>query len=362
VPPCRARAGSGSIWVMGRKWLVGLGVIVVVAGGGTAAVSAHDKSRSDVIATGVRVAGVDVGGLHAAAARARVQEALNAPLARPIVLRAGGHKFTLSAAKAQERVDVDGLIDQAVALSRGGSLVSRTVDEIKGKRVDTDLPARVSFSKSAVDHLVARAAKRINQAPSDASVSPDASGLKVVASHTGDRLVTSRLTKTITAALGQPGGTRSFRGSVKTVQPATSTDALAKKYPSYIIVDRDHFKLRLYQNLKLWKTYDVAIGMSGLETPAGLYDVQWKQTNPSWYVPNSPWAGKLAGKTIPPGPDDPIKARWMAFDGSAGIHGVDPSEYGSIGHNASHGCVRMRIPDVIEVYDRTPVHTPVFIA
>jgi len=73
-------------------------------------------------------------------------------------------------------------------------------------------------------------------------------------------------------------------------------------------------------------------------------------------------AGDLAGKVIPPGPDDPIKARWMAFNGGAGIHGIDPSEYGSIGHNASHGCVRMRIPDVIELYDQTPVHTPVFVA
>ena len=68
--------------------------------------------------------------------------------------------------------------------------------------------------------------------------------------------------------------------------------------------------------------------------------------------PNKAWAGKLAGKVVPPGPDDPIKARWMAFNGGAGIHGVDPSEYSSIGHDASHGCVRMRIPDVIALYAR----------
>ena len=90
--------------------------------------------------------------------------------------------------------------------------------------------------------------------------------------------------------------------------------------------------------------------------------MQWKQTNPSWYVPNSAWAGKLAGTTVPPGPNNPIQARWMAFDGGAGIHGIMPSEYSSIGHDASHGCVRMRIPDVISLYARTPVHTPVFVA
>jgi lipoprotein-anchoring transpeptidase ErfK/SrfK len=79
-------------------------------------------------------------------------------------------------------------------------------------------------------------------------------------------------------------------------------------------------------------------------------------------VPKSAWAGALAGKVIPPGPQDPIKARWMAFNGGAGIHGIDPSEYGTIGHNASHGCVRMRIPDVIALYARSPVGTPVFVA
>ena len=140
-----------------------------------------------------------------------------------------------------------------------------------------------------------------------------------------------------------------------------SSSHLAAKYPAYIIVDRGAHVLRFYQHLKLSHTYPIAVGMQGLETPQGLYDVQWKQTNPSWYVPNSPWAGKLAGKVIPPGPDDPIKARWMAFNGGAGIHGIDPSEYGTIGHDASHGCVRMRIPDVISLYAHTPVGTPVYV-
>ena len=141
-----------------------------------------------------------------------------------------------------------------------------------------------------------------------------------------------------------------------------STSQLEAKYPAYIIIDRHSHILRFYEHLKPSRSYPIAVGKQGLETPGGLYDVQWKETNPSWHVPNSPWAGELAGKTIPPGPDDPIKARWMAFNGGAGIHGIDPSEYGSIGHDASHGCVRMRIPDVISLYAHTPVHTPVYVA
>jgi lipoprotein-anchoring transpeptidase ErfK/SrfK len=52
--------------------------------------------------------------------------------------------------------------------------------------------------------------------------------------------------------------------------------------------------------------------------------------------------------TIPPGPQDPLKARWMGFNGGAGIHGTD--DIGSLGSAASHGCIRMAIPDVVALY------------
>ena len=99
--------------------------------------------------------------------------------------------------------------------------------------------------------------------------------------------------------------------------------------------------------------------MQGLETPAGLYHIQDKAIDPSWHVPLSAWAGSLAGRVIPPGPDDPIKSRWLGIFDGAGIHGTD--ETWSIGHAVSHGCVRMLIPDVIDLYDRVAVGTPVYI-
>ena len=71
-------------------------------------------------------------------------------------------------------------------------------------------------------------------------------------------------------------------------------------------------------------------------------------------------AGSLAGQVIPGGaPNNPLKARWMGIFDGAGIHGTD--QVGSLGTAASHGCIRMAIPDVIELYDRVPVETPVYI-
>ena len=84
-----------------------------------------------------------------------------------------------------------------------------------------------------------------------------------------------------------------------------------------------------------------------------------KQINPSWHVPMSSWAGKLAGQVIPPGPADPLKARWIGITGGAGIHGTE--DVGSLGSAASHGCIRMAIPDVIELFDRTPYGSKIFI-
>jgi lipoprotein-anchoring transpeptidase ErfK/SrfK len=148
---------------------------------------------------------------------------------------------------------------------------------------------------------------------------------------------------------------------VRRVQPAVTTAQLAAKYPAYIVIDRSSFKLRFYSHLKLSKTFEIAVGMEGLETPAGLHKIEWEQVNPPWYVPKKAWAGALAGTVVPPGPGDPLKARFMSFEGGAGIHGIDPSEYSTIGHDASHGCVRMRIPDVIDLYSHSPVGTPVYI-
>jgi lipoprotein-anchoring transpeptidase ErfK/SrfK len=146
---------------------------------------------------------------------------------------------------------------------------------------------------------------------------------------------------------------------VHTTKPKVTKSEVASEYPSYLTLDRSTFTLRLWKHLKLAKTYTVAVGQEGLETPAGLYHIQEKEENPSWHVPNSAWAGSLAGQVIPPGPADPIKARWLGIFEGAGIHGTEELE--SLGSAASHGCVRMSIPDVIELYPQVEVGTPIYI-
>jgi lipoprotein-anchoring transpeptidase ErfK/SrfK len=169
-----------------------------------------------------------------------------------------------------------------------------------------------------------------------------------------------RLLAAVEAALVATGRARTVRGHVRVVQPKVTTEHLGAKYPVVVTVDRGAFRLRVFKKLHLAKTYKIAVGQVGLETPAGLYHVQNKATNPAWHVPNSDWAGDLAGKVIPGGaPDNPLKARWLGIFDGAGIHGTDAIN--SLGTAASHGCIRMAIPDVEEVYDQVPVGAPVYI-
>jgi lipoprotein-anchoring transpeptidase ErfK/SrfK len=346
---------SRSLWpIVGA---VAAALVLALAGG----MYLYDHAHRDTIAHGVTIDGVAVGGLSETAALHKVQHALIDPLNRPLVVRSSAGTWTLDPREARLTVNAQNMVAQALHASREGSIVTRTFRGLFGGGVHRDVPLVVDYSHEAVTALTAKVRAAVNRTPRDATVQPSASGLGTVAAKAGLTVENERLGGRIVHALTRQSASRTVIVPTATVAPKVTTAQLASQYPAYIVVDRAGFQLRFYEHLHLAKTYEIAVGMEGLETPAGLHHVEWKEENPPWLVPNKAWAGALAGKTIPPGPQDPLKARFMSFDGGAGIHGIDPSEYSSIGHDASHGCVRMRIPDVIALYSRTPVGTPVYI-
>ncbi|HEY7629136.1 MAG TPA: L,D-transpeptidase/peptidoglycan binding protein [Thermoleophilaceae bacterium] len=320
----------------------------------------YDSTRKDTIAKGITAGGVNIGGMSKEEAKKTLEEKLSTPLSQPLIVTYGHRKFTLSAARAHLSTDVDGMVQEAIDKSRDAFFVARAIRGITGGSVDENVATRVDFSKVAVKRLVLRVKETVNRDPKDATVQPSAAGINAVPAKFGIAIRTSQLRRDVDAALVRPDGSRTVVAQSKITKPEVTTADLAKKYPTFIVVDRGGFRLRFFKNLKLNHTYPIAVGQQGLETPAGLYHIQDKQVNPSWHVPNSAWAGDLAGKVIPPGPADPIKARWMGFWNGAGIHGTD--EIGSLGSAASHGCVRMAIPDVEALYDQVSVGTPVYVA
>jgi lipoprotein-anchoring transpeptidase ErfK/SrfK len=343
---------------MRQKSFIFVAALVLALVGGAVAAYAYDSSRDDVIAKGVTIAGVDVGGMKVADARAIVAEELRAPLEKPISVVHAGHRFTLSAQDAGVHADVEGMVDEALSASRDGTIFSRVARDITGGHENAQVPPRVTYDQGAIDQLVKRVSTRLNRQARDAEI--DFPEMKKVKEQNGVAVQAHLLSQRLAQALTVPGVGRRVKAPVRVTHAKVTQADLAHKSPVVLVADRTKFQLRLYKQLTLVKSYTVAVGAVGFDTPAGLYHIQNKAVDPTWTVPHSAWAGDMAGKVVPPGPDNPLKARWMGIFDGAGIHGTD--ETYSLGHAASHGCLRMAIPDVIELYDQVPVGTPIYIA
>jgi lipoprotein-anchoring transpeptidase ErfK/SrfK len=335
--------------------IIAAALLVVVVG----AAYAYDSSQKDKIAEGVTIGGVDVGGLDEAEAAAKVQRKLLAPLKHSLKVSFDGETWKLSGEQLKLRADIDAAVEEAVEDSQEGGLPGRLVRYVSGGEVDESITPEVAYSVPAVNRFVRRVAEEINREPENADVEPSGDSLEVVAGEPGRKLRDNLLEQDLKAAVLNANAPHVIKARVHSIAPEVSKGEVAAQYPSYLTLDRSSFTLRLWKHLKLAKTYTVAVGMEGLETPEGLYEIQEKEENPVWNVPESDWAGSLAGQTIPPGPSNPIKARWMGIYEGAGIHGTE--ETYSLGSAASHGCVRMAIPDVEELYDQVEVGTPIFI-
>jgi lipoprotein-anchoring transpeptidase ErfK/SrfK len=111
------------------------------------------------------------------------------------------------------------------------------------------------------------------------------------------------------------------------------------------------------------ESFPVAIGKEGWETPVGKYHVEEMVVHPDFLKYDNSVTPARAIKRIPPGPLNPLGERWIGFahgEGwTLGFHGTPNPEL--IGQAVSHGCVRMRNADVVKVYDRVQVGTPVLV-
>jgi lipoprotein-anchoring transpeptidase ErfK/SrfK len=335
--------------------LIAAVLLVVVVG----VAYAYDSSQKDKIADGVTIGGVDVSGLDEEEAVAKVHRKLVAPLQKSLAVSFDGDTWKLPGEQLKVRADIATAVEEAVEDSQEGGLPGRLVRYVSGGEVEESIAPDVAYSEPAVNRFVRHVAEEIDREPKNADVEPSGDSLEVVAGENGRKLRDNLLEKDLKAAVLNANAPHKIKAEVHSIAPEVTKQEVAAEYPSYLTLDRSTFTLRLWKNLKLAKTYTVAVGMEGLETPEGLYAIQEKEENPVWHVPTSDWAGSLAGQTIPPGPSNPIKARWMGIFEGAGIHGTE--ETYSLGSAASHGCVRMAIPDVEELYDQVEVGTPIFI-
>ena len=326
-----------------------------------AAVGAYawDSAEKDKIAEGVTIGGVDVGGMTTDEATDAVNEALVDPLRKKITVTYDGVKYQLNPDKLNVDSDVDGMVDRALEESQQGGLPTRVWRYATGGEVDVAISPQVSYSSNAIDEFIGKVADAVDTDPVDATIEPTTTSLTGVSGHPGLSVDEGALRRRIESVVQRPNHRRVV-APVDEVQPDVTKEDLAAKYPTYITVDQSTFTATLWKDLQVEKKYSVAVGQPAYPTPNGLFSITDKQVDPVWSVPNSPWAGELGGTTVAGGSaENPLKARWMGITDGVGFHGT--SEVASVGTAASHGCLRMTVPDVEDLYDRVPVGTPVYI-
>jgi lipoprotein-anchoring transpeptidase ErfK/SrfK len=342
-----------------RLPLVGLVVLLV---GAFAAIAVADRQAQDRLADGLTVGGIPVGGLTQAEARERVAAELDGRANRPAVVRVAGQRFTLSARRAGVRYDVASAVRRAYARGREGALPVRGWRALTGAEVRADEPVSPSVDRAAIERFVTGIHVALARKPVPAELRLTLTSVAVTGGTPGRRLAgRDDLVERLVARMQDPRADRRLRGRMITTKAKVDRDALFDENPVAVTVSRESKVVRVFRRGKLETTYRVAVGQPQYPTPTGQFTVQSMQVDPAWSVPDSEWAGDLAGQVIPGGaPNNPLVARWIGFNGSVGFHGT-PS-VGSLGSAASHGCVRMAPDDVKDLYERVQVGTPVLVA
>ena len=319
-------------------------LLPLVAAVPAAAATAAVPPPVERIGPGVTAGGIDVAGLSVLQAAQKLKvEATPGLTATPIVLGVAGRPWRLTAQEAGLTVDA-----------------TRTAEAALAQKAPADVPLAVQHSDRAVRAFVAGVARKVYRAPRNATLRIGLRRMVLRRAKTGRGLDQTAARRLVTAALADPAADRTLHKRLSTRYPPVNANDLRRQYATVVTIDKANFRLRLFKRLKLSKSYGVATGLPGYPTPSGRFSIANKQVNPTWSVPNSPWAGELQGTTVAGGSAaNPLKARWMGIANGVGIHGTG-QEY-TIGSRASHGCLRMRVADVIDLYPRVPVGTPVLI-
>jgi lipoprotein-anchoring transpeptidase ErfK/SrfK len=288
----------------------------------------------ELIPTGVRVAGVDLGGKRPYQARRLVR----ARYEHPLKITFQGKIWPVSPL----------LLASSAAISH---TVDRALHVAPGARLKLPVAVQHTWIKMYVDYLdqtfrrAPVSAKYLGLVGLKPAVRPARYGVRVA-----KRVMIERIERNLRAGRRIP-----IELALYPVKPKHLKKDFVR---TEIVIRRLSNRLYLYRGATFWRSFGVATGSSYYPTPTGNFKVVDMQKWPWWYPPNSAWAA--GASPIPPGPGNPLGTRWMGLDVSGvGMHGTPDDA--SIGYSASHGCIRMHIPDAEWLFDHITLGTPVHI-
>jgi L,D-transpeptidase ErfK/SrfK len=305
--------------------------LVVCALGVGASLARADGTPPPVIADGVQIGSVVVGGMTGDQATAAVQTAYFAPLA----VHVGHHNVSVSPHRFYTSLDLAPALQTALTAAAG-----------------TVVPLTPSFTMQRLVKWVGALAAKTDLAPVAGAVILRADRPVLTRSRPGRALAKFPTRMRIRAEI--LSGTRTT-----ILAPLRKIPAAAVTSEPIIVIHRGSNRLYLYNGVRLVRTFPVATGQAIYPTQLGHFQIVVKWVNPWWYPPTQDaWARGL--KPVPPGPGNPLGTRWMGLSApGVGIHGTD--EPWSIGHSESHGCIRMQVSSAEWLFNRVRIGTPVFI-
>ena len=300
--------------------------------GTTPSTTTGTTSDVTVVAPGVRIAGVRVGGMTPDEATAAVEDVFGTPLR----IRVAGHQLVVTAQHLGTRARIADAVDRATRAPAG-----------------TKVHLVVDLNRPKVRAYVAAIGRRFDRDPVDSTLSLHGVQPFLTKEHAGRKLRRRWAFGTIVDALAA-NRRKPVRLSMRQLPPTTTR----ANWGPVIVIHRGSNRLYLYDGMRFWHAFGVATGQSSFPTPLGRWTIVVKWRNPWWYPPNSSWA--RGAHPIPPGPGNPLGTRWMGLSASGvGIHGTPDDA--SIGYSASHGCIRMHIPDAEWLFNHVHIGTTVFI-
>jgi lipoprotein-anchoring transpeptidase ErfK/SrfK len=331
------RAGLALLFVLGLGAAGGLsaGVVAATTSTGTTTGTTGTTTTAPqpaLIASGVTIGGVAVGGMTSDEAVDAVTTAFQRPLL-VLVLR---HRLTPTPASLGASAVVHLAVTRALSAAPG-----------------TALPLRVNLSRAKTRAYIDLVARRFDRKPVDSRLFLRRLRPWVSRSKPGRTLAREKAMAAIFGSLA-----KNTRMPLRLRFRALAPVVTRRDIGPVIVIHRGSNRLYLYNGMRPWRVFGVATGQSIYPTPIGRWSIVVKWRNPWWYPPNSSWA--RGEKPVPPGPGNPLGTRWMGLSASGvGIHGTPDDA--SIGYSASHGCIRMHISDAEWLFNHVDIGTTVFI-
>lgn len=347
-----------SLWLSEKKLssimlIIGASLLLALLVGVSSFLLIQDKLEHGKFPQGVSIVGVDVSGLTPQQAVSRCKVMLADIANTPLTLKVDDEEYQVPPQDIGLVLEYEQMVKKAYSEAWSVNLFERMGRRFLNRPKEINVSLMASNEDAKVQAFVNQAMMSINREPHDAYVDVTNGVPVIVKEKDGRQADVNQLLESARAALAT-------EERVVDVQvqrtPAALTEAIFGKL---ILINLASHRLYLYDREQLLAEFPIACGTARYPTPPGQWKVVSKQRNPAWINPKTAWAASMP-PYIPPGPGNPLGTRALALNASGVlIHGTSSSW--SIGHSASHGCIRMYMSDVERLFEMVETNTPVYI-